>query len=324
MKNFLTLLISCIFAFSVFAKPDCLILSEDNTLVLDQGFSSRSIGKLMRQATKMDANLKSGYPICLVLYTPGGSIQKGLELFDFFSGLNRPVHTLTLFAASMGFQAVQHLGKRYITRYGILMAHKARGGVSGEFGDGLSSLDSRYGMWLRRIDMMDKITVKRTKGKHTLTSFRAAYANELWLNGGEALKGGFIDAVIVPKCQVTLKSGTREIDARIGPFLSIKVIFSGCPLNRNILDIRANIATNRGQMEINEFIENNGQFGNSCNSTDEQERINYRYGNSVVKNKPAGLCASDKKVTFEQIENLIKEQRKHFSRDLKNHVMRSY
>ena len=111
----------------------------------------------------MDASLKSGYPIYLFLNTPGGSIQAGLELIEGLNGINRPIHTVTLFAASMGWQLVQHLGTRYVLKYGVLMSHKARGQFSGEFGGGASQMDARYGLWLKRVHIME--TLQYTRGK---------------------------------------------------------------------------------------------------------------------------------------------------------------
>jgi ATP-dependent protease ClpP protease subunit len=51
----------------------------------------------------------SNEPIYLFLNTPGGSIQTGLEIIESLKGLDRPVSTVTLFAASMGFQIAQNL-----------------------------------------------------------------------------------------------------------------------------------------------------------------------------------------------------------------------
>jgi ATP-dependent protease ClpP protease subunit len=162
-------------------------LTSDNTVILDEAVSSESVGKVMREAKALDAKLQSGYPIYLFLYTPGGSIQAGAELIEYLEGLNRPVHTVTLFAASMGFQIVQHMGKRYVMKYGVLMSHKARGSFSGTFGGGVSQMDTRYSLWLRRIILMDEQTVKRTGGKQTLKTYINAYSPELWLNGAEAV-----------------------------------------------------------------------------------------------------------------------------------------
>jgi ATP-dependent protease ClpP protease subunit len=88
-------------------------LTKDNVLVLDQAFTGPSVAKLIQEARQKDADLKSGYPMYLFLNTPGGSIQAGLELIEALKGLNRPIHTITLFAASMGWQLLQHLGDRY-------------------------------------------------------------------------------------------------------------------------------------------------------------------------------------------------------------------
>ena len=73
------LLLALFFSLNISAKE--LNLSEDNALILAEAFTSSSVAKLIQEAAKMDANLKSGYPIYLFLYTPGGSIQAGLELF---------------------------------------------------------------------------------------------------------------------------------------------------------------------------------------------------------------------------------------------------
>ena len=262
MKIVSTLLLALLLSLSVNAKE--IKLTADNTAVLRQDFNSSSVTSLKKDLLELNANLKSGYPIYLVLYTPGGSIQKGLELFEFVKGLNRPVHTITIFAASMGFQTVQSLGKRYILKYGILMSHKARGGFKGEFGGGLSQLDSRYGMWLKRIDMLDKVTVKRSNGKQTLKSYRAAYDNELWLNGPEAVEKGYADEVATVSCGTTLttKESTETLDFG---FFKLNVTFSGCPIITSPLSISAELLTNKGYMTTEEFLSSNGKFGKKCN-----------------------------------------------------------
>ena len=204
MKKFLIVLLLVLgLAFTAQAKN--ITLSADNTLILSDVFTEDSVTQIMDRAAKLDSNLKSGYPLYLFMYTPGGYIQSGIELIEYLKGLNRPVHTITLFSASMGFQVVQHLGKRYVLKYGTLMSHKARGTFSGEFGGTLSQLESRVNMWLRKIKIMDMVTVKRTKGKQTWYSYTKAYAPELWLVGKEAVTQGYADAVVQVKCDDSLQ-----------------------------------------------------------------------------------------------------------------------
>ena len=291
-------------------KTKIINLSSDNTLVLNQSFSTASVGKLMEEATKLDANLKSGYPIYLFLRTPGGSVQAGMELFEFLKGLNRPVHTITLFAASMGFQTVQHLGTRYILKYGVLMSHKARGGFRGEFGGGFSQIDSRYGMWLRRIDQMDKVTVERTKGKQTLESYRASYDNEMWLNGQEAVDKGYADEVVVAKCGESLK-GEVEETINLGWFRA-DIVRSKCPLNTSAKRKKTNVFTNKGLMNLEDFLAQNGSFGKKC-GLDEHGFI-----------QKDALCASDKTLTLEKINKEIDKHIMSFGKNLETSVLYSY
>lgn len=352
MKFLIALFLSLGLVLSAQAEDKTEItLSADNTLILDQAFDGASTVKLMEEATKMDSSLKSGYPIYLFLYTPGGSIQAGLELFEFLAGLNRPVHTITLFAASMGFQTVQNLGTRYIVKYGVLMSHKARGSFSGEFGGEMSQLDSRYGLWLRRIKLLDEQTVKRTNGKQTLKSYTSAYSPELWLNGDEAVKDGYADQVVNVKCDQSL-NGTNEYVEDFG-FAKLILHFSKCPMKTYPVKVEVEIATNQGFMKLDEFVQKNGQFGDACfvqdkktnttASTPNEDQGNYYYSSPYSNNfgfgstntnvdtnqqetakKPEKLCVQDKSITMESVRAKKDERVKWHTRNLRDHIVYSY
>jgi ATP-dependent Clp protease protease subunit len=299
----LFLIISMFLCSLTFAKE--IVLTEDNTLVLDDAFTGSSVAKVIQTAREMDADLKSGYPIYLFLNTPGGSIQAGLELIEALNGLNRPVHTITLFAASMGWQLLQHMQKRYVLSYGILMSHKARGRISGEFGGGLSQLDARYGLWLKRIDLMDKKTVQRTKGKKTLKQYRSDYDNELWLNGMDAVKEGYADEVVTVKCSRGLEGERISTVNFMGMRFRIRV--SKCPIVTSPLGMAAEVRTNRGYMEVEEFLSEGGKFGKNCRKEDQKDIIDSFSEKVIREGREAELCALDEALTFEKIQTKKKE-----------------
>jgi len=231
-------------------------LTEDNTIALNGPVDDSSVQAVQLKAKKLDLSLKSGYPIYLVLNTPGGEIQAGLELIEFLNSLNRPVHTVTLFAASMGWQIAQHLGNRYILNYGVLMSHKASGGFQGEFP---GQIDSRYGFWLGRINQMDTQTVKRTKGKQSLKSYRAQYENELWLGGPDAVKKGYANKVVKMSCSKELSLSNEEV--KVSTFFgSVVLTFSGCPSITGPTGMSAKLRTNQGLMTLGDFNAKGGTF----------------------------------------------------------------
>lgn len=275
-----------------------LKLTKDNTAVLFGVVDNSSVSGVIQQVQKLDSSLKSGYPINLVLYTPGGSIQSGLELIEFLKSVNRPINTVTIFAASMGFQIAQNLGQRYILENGVLMSHKARGVFDGEFGDGESQIDSRLGLWMSRVRELDEQTVKRTNGKQTLKSYRAAYQNELWLTGRQATQGGYADRVVSLSCGKDL-SGTRtEGFELLG--LSVNVVFSECPLNTTPLGVEAQIPTNKGTMKLSEFLSKGGVF------IKDTKEIN---GSTAYYDKPELYC-TDPSLTMEEVKKRISEIKK--------------
>ncbi len=282
-----------------------IVLTKDNTLVLNQAFTSGSVADLMGQAKALDAALDSGYPIYLFLNTPGGSIQAGLELIEFFKGVNRPVHTVSLFAASMGWQLLQNLGDRYILEYGVIMSHKASGGFRGSFGGDSSQLDSRYGLWLRRLNMLDRKTVERTNGKKTLKQYQSEYDNELWLNGAEAVAEGYADEVVSIKCGAGLDGTNSKIVRGFG--FNLKVSFDNCPIRTAPVSISASLRTNKGYMSLDQFMANGGIFGEKCRLRGEKEKKSWR-GNKIAS-VPSELCLMDRKLSLKDIEKSIQSKK---------------
>jgi ATP-dependent Clp protease protease subunit len=244
--------------FSVCGKE--IVLTPNNTLVFDDVVTGQMVSQIIREARELDDD--SLEPIYLFLNTPGGSIYAGLELIEALNTLRRPVHTITLFAASMGFHFVQNFDKRYILQFGELMSHRARGEFAGEFP---GQLDSRYHLMLRKIRNMDNIVVMRTNGKQTLEGYLKSIQNELWLNGWEAVEEGYADEIATVHCDKTL-NGTREKKfQRMG--FNITLVFDKCPMITYPIDFIINVNTNKGEKSLNEFINNNGKF-KDCKKTE--------------------------------------------------------
>lgn len=310
-----SVVLSTIFANAGSKKTPTIVLTKDNTVVLNEEINRSSVGKLMRQLNKLDSKLKSTYPIYLFLYTPGGSLRDGLELIEAIRGLNRPVHTITLFAASMGFQIVQNLGNRYIMKFGVLMSHKARGIFKGEFGGGISQLDSRIGLWSRMMDLLDKQTVLRTKGKQTLKSYRAAYTPELWLHGIEAVKQGYAYKVVKVKCGASLQGNHKTIiDKRL---FKVEVTLSNCPSNQNPISLKALIYTNKGLMSLQKYLASGGIVDKYCDS----DMASYD-NEDIAKKQP--LCITTKSITVDKILKNVDQIRNKYNRGLRDSVVYSY
>lgn len=298
-----------------------ITLTNDNTLVLNDAFTGKSVSDLIGRAKEMNAGLQSGYPIYLFLDTPGGSIQAGIELIEYLNGLNRPVHTVTLFAASMGWQLAQHLGKRYVLRYGVLMSHKAFGGFMGEFGGGSSQLDARYGLWLRRVGMMDEQTVKRTDGKKTLKEYQSEYDNELWLNGGEAVAAGYADEVVQVKCGGDLVGESVTEIMYYG--LKIRLTFDRCPIRTYPTDVEVGLRTNQGYVPLNEFMAKGGIFGKDCRREGSGSAKDWK-GNVIDEGKKAQLCLMDENLTLEQIQKVVADEKEKINNKKRNIVKMNF
>jgi ATP-dependent Clp protease protease subunit len=213
------------------AEIATVLLTKDNTISLNDAFYDISTSNVIKKANELDARVKSDDPIYLVINSPGGSIESGLELIENLSNIKRPIKTISLFSASMGFQTVQGLGERLIVKNGTLMAHKAKGGFYGEFP---GQLDTRYNYYLKRVLRMDEIAVSRTAGKYTLKSFRALIEPEYWCDGQDCIDNGFADKIVKPSCDKSLE-GTTTVsvfqEAIQGHTVELLADYDACPLN---------------------------------------------------------------------------------------------
>ena len=219
------------------SSEDPIVLSSRNTLVLADEVNDQTVSKVMYEAATLDRQLAKGQPMYLVLDTPGGSIQSGLDLISFLNGLEHKVTTVTMFAASMGFQIAQGLhGERLILETGTLMSHRARGGFQGQFPNG--EAESRFRFWIGRMHEMDQKTVARSNGKLTLEKYTALYQNELWADGHDSVALGIADRIVAVRCDNSLLGKKTEHANFMG--IDIAITLSSCPLIRGPLEVSAN------------------------------------------------------------------------------------
>lgn len=225
-----------------------LILESKNTLILRTAVSEASVNKLQNELLEMSMNLSKNTPIYLVLDTPGGDVFAGLNLIDNLRAIPQKIYTVTLFAASMGFQIVQNSDVRYITNQGTLMSHRAKlGGLGGQL-DG--ELESRYAMIKRKVDYLDAVASKRMG--ITIKEYKSLILNEYWVHGFDSTGDKAADKVVNLRCGKSL-SGTKleTVNTFFGP---VKVKFSECPIIRGPISVNYNNVDKNKLSEIKDVI----------------------------------------------------------------------
>ena len=204
------------------ANATDIILTEQNSIVFNRAVSGEYVAKKTLEILTKSAKTR---PLYLVLNTPGGSVSAGLQFVDTIKSLKIPVHTITIFAASMGYQFVQELGTRYITPSGILMSH--RGAVSGISGQVPGELNYRVNFIQ---SMMDGMSLRASNRVGVAKKdYDASIVNELWIYGQVAVNSGHADELANVSCSKELINGTtvERVNTLFGP---VSLISSKCPL----------------------------------------------------------------------------------------------
>lgn len=224
--------LALILATNLFAK-NVLVLKKKNTIALRGVVTWRSIKTVQETALKMSTKLSKKATIYLVLDTPGGGIEPGLELINTLTSLPQKVKPIALFAASMGFVIFQNLNERLVSKTGTLMSHRAyitlAGQLPGEF-------NSRSRFFTRRIAKLEKGVASRLK--MSLTKYRRLIKNEFWIDGEDAVKINVADRVSKFTCSKDLMgSYTETLNTFLG---KVYIDWSSCPLITTPLEVSFN------------------------------------------------------------------------------------
>lgn len=205
------------------AEHKVIELNKDNTITFNQAFDAMTVAQKQSELLQL-AEKSSEKDLYIVMYTPGGSISAGQLFINTVKALDKKVHTITIFSASMGYQTVQALGKRYILPSGILMSHRAY--VSGLQGQFPGELNKRIEMLMKSTESMEVVSAARVG--MSLEEYKKAIHDELWVIGQDAVNKGHADEVVLAKCDKSLSgSYIKTFNTFFGP---VDVEFSNCPL----------------------------------------------------------------------------------------------
>lgn len=246
MKHFMLMLL-CVVHLCTHAdvsKPPILTLTKKNTLVLRGVVNSESVTALELQLLEMSDKLKKTDTIYLVLDTPGGSVYSGLELIDTIHGIPQKVKTVTVFAASMGFQIAQNLDERLILPSGTLMSHRAS--ISGMSGELNGELNTRLNHIMKVIARMDKIAAKRMSLSNK--KYQDMIHDELWMDGEQSVELKAADRVVLARCDSTFAGTSRVELGRIFDYV-ITGEMSNCPLVTGAMNIRVEQTTTEEKID---------------------------------------------------------------------------
>ncbi len=100
------------------SKTKPILLTDANTISLRDSVNWSSMAQLQYDLLQKANKLDDDEVIYLILDTPGGSVAAGEMFIETLNGVKQPVHTIVIFAASMGFQITQATDVRLILRNG--------------------------------------------------------------------------------------------------------------------------------------------------------------------------------------------------------------
>jgi ATP-dependent protease ClpP protease subunit len=182
--------------FSIPANSKQVIaLTQENTVLLHGPVTFESSRGVLAEMRIKDKNMLKGEPMYLILNTPGGSVLDGMDIVSLAQSFDRPVHTITYFAASMGFVIAQHLGTRYILQNGILMSHRMKTGAQGEVGGELDEALAFARAISREINL-----VCAERMSMEVEDYEKRVSDEWWLYGQHAVNNKAADEVITVSC----------------------------------------------------------------------------------------------------------------------------
>jgi len=200
-----------------------VLLSSNNTVSLRLPVTDETVEAV--QEAMINKKRAGAKELFLVLNSPGGSISAGRTLIETAKGLGIPVHTISMFSASMSFIISQYLDTRYVLDSSTLMSHRAY--VKGMNGSIPGTLLSQALALHNEIAEISKHITDRAKMDPQ--TYDRLIADELWMTGNISLNMHFADKVVKVQCDSSLQGDDSPIKIAT-PFGSLNVVFKKCPL----------------------------------------------------------------------------------------------
>ncbi len=229
-----SLVVIAVALFTQLANPQValnekILLTTTNTVVFRGVIDDSSVLNMQLKLFRLVAiRGAKDYPLYLVLDSPGGSIDAGLQFIE-YAKVIRNLKTISIFAASMASGIAEGLpGERLVTQNGTMMFHRAAGRFEGYFETG--EVESHLTFAKSIMKGMEKTNADRLK--LDINAYKDLVRTELWLYSADNITQHAADRVVDIECSNALINNKETVSFET-LFGSGTVSFSGCPLMRS-------------------------------------------------------------------------------------------
>ena len=166
-----------------------LNIDNTRTVVLKDEVQAENIDAIVGQIKGFVQD--SNKPIFIIINTPGGSIEAGLDLINLIKSISVPTYcVIETEAYSMGANISQYCTKTYIHKYAAMLFHRAAYSVRGY----VDEVRVRV-LFTDRYLMAIESDLARQMGL-THDQYLNKRGAEWWITADEAAKFGLVDGVI--------------------------------------------------------------------------------------------------------------------------------
>lgn len=213
-----------------------LMLETDTTILLQGEIDAPKADDTINQLFAMSILLPKEAVINMVIDSPGGSVYDGMRIIAAMEAIPQKINTTAIFAFSMAYSIFQRGEKRFISTFGTIGQHRAKGGFQGQFAEG--EVESRLSFATQMITILNKYEAGRMGV--SLKEFKELIKDEMWLMRDKAIDLNAADDVVIIKCSESLLLGKKTSTKRSDNLYSTEVIVvttPACPLitdNQNL------------------------------------------------------------------------------------------
>jgi ATP-dependent Clp endopeptidase proteolytic subunit ClpP len=230
--KYLSLLMLLVLVATGATKPQerIITLTTKNVVTFRGMVDFSSVKKAQEDLIKADAaRADVRDPIYLVIDSPGGNIDVGIRFIEFANTIPN-IKTICMFCASMAHAFAQAInGERLATKTNIMMAHRAKGGIQGQFNDG--ELESRLALYKKIVTEMEQTNADRIGV--SLKEYKSKVVNEWWTSGADSKAQGVVDDIVTVKCSKELLTATETYEETSFFGESRTITLRKCPLILN-------------------------------------------------------------------------------------------